>query len=374
MSHALGEGAGQRLMSLDILRGLAVAAMILVNSPGSWAHIYAPLQHAEWNGWTAADLIFPTFLFSVGASMRFSLGRRGAGSRWQSALGVGRRGMVLILIGLALNALMSLDWATLRIPGILQRIGLCFMLSGWLFLATAVEDQRGALRANRVALIVITVAILIGYWLLLSSGRLDAQSNLPAWLDRTIFTPAHLWRGGPYDPEGLLSSLPACANVFIGVIAADFIKDKSPENMVRPVMAAGVVLMVAGLLIDPLLPINKSLWTSSFVLLSSGFSLFVLSLLLATADRGRGSPLFLPALMFGRNAALAFIGSMLLGIASGWRLSDPAGTTLQALGFDTAQLIFREPQMASAACALAILLLMTGLMAFLHSRRIHLKM
>jgi predicted acyltransferase len=374
MSHAPGEGAGRRLMSLDILRGLAVAAMILVNSPGSWSHVYAPLQHAEWNGWTAADLIFPAFLFSVGASMRFSLGRRAAGSRWQSALGVGRRGMVLILIGLALNALISLDWATLRIPGVLQRIGLCFMLSGWLFLATAVEDQRGALRANRVALIVITVAILIGYWLLLSFGRLDVQSNLPAWLDRTIFTPAHLWRGGPYDPEGLLSSLPACANVFIGVIAADFIKDKSPENMVRPVIAAGAALMAAGLLIDPLFPINKSLWTSSFVLLSSGFSLFVLGLLLATADRGRGSPLFLPALMFGRNAALAYIGSMLLGIASGWRLSDPAGTTLQALGFDTAQLIFREPQMASAACALAILLLMTGLTAFLYRRRVHLSM
>ncbi len=273
------------------------------------------------------------------------------------------------------------------IPGVLQRIGLCLMLSGGIFLATAQKDGEAGLQANRSLLVGITVAILIGYWLLLAfmpvpgfgAGRLDSLGSLPAWIDRSIFTPAHLWRAGvtagfgvSFDPEGLLSTIPACANVVIGILTADVIKDKPPEKMIAPLLAAGGILTLLGLATDPFFPINKSLWTSSFVLLSSGISLYVLGLLVATADRGRWPNLFGPAVMFGRNAMTAYIASMLLGVISGLAFAHLPGRTPQGFGFHIAMAILADPPLASLVCAIGITALVAAPIAAMHKRQVYL--
>ncbi|CAN7533642.1 acyltransferase family protein [Caulobacter sp. LjRoot300] len=388
---------GGRIVALDVLRGLAVAGMILVTSPGSWDRAYAPLKHAAWRGWTPADLVFPTFLFCVGMAIGLSVPRLRAGEATSAALWlkVARRTALLILLGLALNALPSFDLAHLRIPGVLQRIGLCYALASAICILPAKAEAGGALRLNLGAVVLAVVVLLVGYWALLTftpvpgfgADRWDSQGALPAFIDRAVFTIPHLWPYGTtegvgvtYDPEGLLSTLPATVNVLLGAVAAAFLaraSDRPEGRVLAALFALGAALIVVGLALDPIVPVNKRIWTPSFALFSSGASLVAL-IGLHLVLRARAAQLAAwPLKVLGGNAILAFVVSQVLGACAGLTVQHRTGVpdlTPQGFGFETAQRLTADPYLASFLCALAILALITAAIAPLDRRGIHLRL
>jgi predicted acyltransferase len=380
----------ERLVALDALRGAAVAGMILATSPGSWSDAYAPLQHAHWDGATATDMVFPTFLFAVGMAIGLSfprsLTRSDRRSLWTRLL---RRIATLIALGLFLQLLPSFDVAHLRLPGILQRIALCYGLGVACAVWTARQRDSNRASLNPTVIAAIALVLLVGYWLVMASvplggfgaGRYDPEGNLAAVIDRALFTVPHLWPYGTdaagkvvYDPEGLLSTLPATVNVLIGMLAG-YAWKAAPRSRALLVLAlAGAALVGAGLLIDPIFPINKRIWTSSFALLSSGVSALLLASLAALSGSSAGRVLFRPLLVLGGNAIAAFVLSQLLGVFSGLPLLHNGTETPQAWGFALARSIIPDPRLASLLCALGILALITALLWPLHRRAVHFRL
>ena len=377
----------QRLIALDVLRGLAVAGMILANSPGSWTDIYDQLDHAAWNGFTATDMVFPTFLFSVGVAVGLSFPRAlsdaDKAKSWSRLI---RRSLSLIAVGLCLNFLAHLHLSTLRIPGILQRIGLCYALATGLVLLTVRRRSDGLAAVNRGMVAGAIGVLLVGYWALLTfvpvpghgAGQLDPAGSLTAFIDRSVWTTAHIWKYGTdaagavvYDPEGLLSTLPATANVLIGILAGTAWKQAPGRRTALMIGAAGVALIAAGLLADPVFPINKRLWTSSFALLSSGVGAVLLSLLMLALEKTVARMIATPLRVLGGNAMLAFVLSVLLDIFSTYDVFKGGTQTPQAWGMALARSFIAEPKLASLACAVAILLFITALIWPLHKRAIH---
>ena len=399
----MATGTG-RLVSLDVLRGLAVAGMILVVTPGDWGAAYPQLQHAVWNCWSLADMVFPSFLFSVGVALALSFprpwltatDRRSFWSRaWRAAL--------LIALSLALEA--TYNWsllytggtlgkpslAYLRIPGILQRVALCYLLAAGVLSATAGRDAeaRKTLRPGMIA--AIAAAVLLAYWAMLTfvptpgfgPGRLDADGYLGGYIDRAVSTVPHLWPlgwarpGGPvvYDPEGLLSTLPATVNVLFGALAGwAWRRDAGRAGLA--IGAAGIALILAGLLLDPVFPINKRIWTSSFALFSGGFSAVVLALLMLVEGWRLAVAALAPLRVLGDNAILAFVVSTLLGrvydlpiIASGDGRLPPRGwLDRQALS------LIGDPHLAATACAVVFVAVIVLLLAPLHRRAFHFRL
>ena len=394
--------ASERLSALDALRGLAVAGMILVVSPGDWGHAYAQLQHASWNGATLADMVFPTFLFSVGVALGLSFPRslRSDGSRRRYWIKLLRRTMMLILLGLFVEA--SYVWAIslgapypggpglvyLRIPGILQRIGLCYGLAGIVLIASARPGEDGRSYLNPITIVATIATILVGYWLLLDyvpvpgfgAGQLTPAGSLPGFIDRAIFTERHLWplgsatgaRPATYDPEGLLSTLPATVNVLFGALAAWMLRP-DPIRALPWLAGVGVLLVLAGLGLDPVLVINKRIWTSSFALLSSGFSMIALAMLIRALRFDLAAVLLMPFRVLGGNAVLAFLISTVFSRLSGFPLLPERGTLVapQLWGFHHAQAIVTDPTLASFLCAIGVLALTTALIWPLHRRAVH---
>lgn len=305
-------GVNARLQSLDALRGLTIALMILVNTSGDGAHTYRLLRHSPWNGCTLADVVFPCFLFMVGISLVLSLGgklRRGVPRRVlvRQAL---QRALVLFAIGIAINGFPRFDLHTLRVFGVLQRIAICFFLASLIYLW---------LRPR--AVVWLTVGILLGYWILLrwvpvpgyglpgvSVPLLDPHGNLPAWIDRHLLPAMHLYHQGYYDPEGLLASLPALASTLIGVLTAFFLQTpRSAAAKATRLLVAGILCLLAGLAWSHWLPLNKRLWTSSFVLFNAGVSALALSIFIWWLDvQKKGTQLAMPLIAFGTNALAAY--------------------------------------------------------------------
>ena len=311
----------ERLLSLDVLRGITVALMILVNNAGDGAASYAQLRHSKWNGCTLTDVVFPTFLFIVGGSIALALRKRlGRGvSRGSILLHVVRRSLLIAAIGLLLNAPPSFHLGELRFYGVLQRIALCYLLGSMVYLAGGVWGSLG-----------VTVAALTGYWWLLmrvpvpgfgvpgvNIGVLDRVGNLASWLDRAMVPAAHLYHHGNYDPEGLLSTLPALGTTLLGVLAVSWLRTtRAVEVKALWLSVSGVMLLVSGLVWARSFPLNKRLWTSSYVLLTAGIAMVVLALLYWLID-GRlkvrsGLGLWLG---FGSNALTAYCFSEVLAIA-----------------------------------------------------------
>ena len=309
--------AQTRLQSLDVLRGITIVLMILVNTSGDLAHSYRLLVHAAWNGLTFADVVFPCFLFIVGISLVLSLNggvRRGVG-RVALARKALKRAAILFVIGVALNGFPWYNLATLRIYGVLQRIAFCYFVSVLLYLWLKPRT-----------LVIVTAAILLGYYVLLrwvpvpgygtpgvDVAFLDPYGNLPAWLDRHIFPASRLYLLGFYDPEGLLSSLPALASTLIGVLAGiKLIQEKA--SWLEWALITGVSCLATGLLWSHWFPLNKRLWTSSFVLVNAGISLIAFGLLRWWLDgqSGRGRALT-PFRIFGVNALAVYVFSDFLG-------------------------------------------------------------
>jgi predicted acyltransferase len=378
----------QRLLSVDVFRGVCVAGMVLVTNAGDWNHVYWPFKHADWNGLTPTDLIFPSFLFLAGVSTAYSFAvRLGRGqSSAQIARHVILRSFGLILVGLLLNCFDLLSLPDLRIPGVLQRIGLCFLCAGPLYLSVL-----GKPAGRRVAvLIAAMVALVAGYWALQTlvdvpgygRGRLDAVGTLSAYLDRSAFTTGHLWHwGGPgqvWDPEGLLSTLPAIANMLLGIATGEWLRNRQTDaRKLLLIAGSGAALMLAGWALDPMIPINKKIWTPSFVLLSGGFSMAALAGLYWFIDRRpRHRPLLTPILVFGSNAILGFaLANVISPLFGQLKIPTPDGKFAAPNGFVYQHLLpWMSSWNASLAYATLFTLLVLGLLWPLYRRRIFLRL
>lgn len=309
-----GPRAGTRLASLDAFRGLAVAGMILVNNPGSWAYVYAPLRHAEWHGATPTDLVFPFFLFGIGVSMSFSFAARTARGDSRAALWrhVVQRSLIIYGLGIFLAAYPGFDLSTVRLTGVLARISWVYLAAGTLVLFL-----------TRRALVIVAALCLSGYWAMLAllpvpgfgAGDLSPEGNLAAYLDRLLLG-VHIWQGagGVYDPEGLLSTIPAVSSVLAGLFAGDFLRTARNGRATLLLAAAGVLLIGAGLAWHQLFPINKPLWSSSYVLWSTGWSLAALAALYWLVDVRGFRAASLPLVVYGANALAVFVASGLLAV------------------------------------------------------------
>jgi predicted acyltransferase len=375
---------GGRLASLDVIRGLAVMGMILVVGQGSWEHHYSQLGHADWYGWTLADMVFPLFLFAVGVAIVLSSSSqlaRGSSKRGL-ALKILRRSAVILVLGLALNAFPTFDLPHLRIPGILQRIALCYAIAGLLYLAFG-RDGQGAVRAMMVRISASALAILILYWAFLAfvpvpglgAGRMDSFGSLPAYVDRQVFSLPHLWaygvtpgHGVTYDPEGLLSTLPATATTLIGVMCGLWLRmTRNRQRQVIGLAGTGICLFFAGLALNPVIPIAKKIWTDSFVLVSGGFALAVFAAVYWLCDVRGYKAWSYPLRVLGSNAILAFTLSQLIGdyIDTPW--------AIRAAGFAISHGVIRSANAASLAFAAVFLLLIVAMLAPLYRRRIFLR-
>ena len=352
-----------RLISLDVFRGLTVAAMILVNNPGDWGHIYAPLEHAGWNGCTPTDLIFPFFLFIVGVSLVYALdGAKRQGGPQSAVLGrVLRRAAVLFGLGLLLSLYPKFDFSVVRIMGVLQRVALVFLGCSFIYLKTSRRTQIGLL-----------VVFLVGYAVLMQlvpvpgfgPANLEPATNLGAWLDRLVFSEAHLWKvSKTWDPEGLLGTLPALGTGLLGGLTAQWLRrtDREPAAKVAWLFVAGGALVILGLIWDAWFPINKALWSSSYVLFTGGLATMGLAALYWLCDVQGYRRYAGPALAYGVNAILVFCLSGLLSRTFGlFKLALPGGKPggfkewLYQWGIAP---LFADPRNASLAGALLLILI-----------------
>jgi len=367
--------AAPRLLSLDAFRGLTVAAMILVNNPGDWAHIYAPLEHAPWHGWTPTDLIFPFFLFIVGVSITFALGRTDArqGGVMQKIV---KRSATLFLLGLFLNFFPKFDISTVRIPGVLQRIALVYLACSMLFLKTTPRQQ-----------LWILFSILVGYWLLLTVvpvpgigyANLEPETNLAAWIDRIVLTPAHVYKPARvWDPEGILSTLPAIGTGTIGLLVGQWLRSgRAATEKVAWLFAAGCLATLAGLVWNGFFPINKALWTSSYVLLAGGLAMLGLALCYWLIDVKQYRRGVLPFVAFGVNAiTVFFLSGLIPRIMSLIHVSLPDGTDVNLREYLYRSFIvpaFADPINASLAGALTFVLIWFGILWWMYRKQIIIK-
>jgi predicted acyltransferase len=362
-----------RLVSLDLLRGLTVAGMVLVNNPGTWSAIYAPLRHAAWHGWTPTDMVFPFFVFIVGVAIPIALGPRLERSGRAGTLGrVVRRSAIIFGLGLFLQSLPSFDWPTLRIPGVLQRIALCYLAASVLFLLTSWRTQAA-----------VTAGLLLGYWLVMTTvpvpgygaGDLSPAGNLAAYLDRVILGQEHMWRvSRVYDPEGLLSTVPAIVTALLGVLTGEWLRRQPTTGSTAARLAlAGAVCAAVGQIWGAWFPVNKSLWTSSYVMLMGGLALITLALCYWLIEVQGYRRWAVPFVVFGVNAlALYFLSSAVAQMLVMIRVG-PENASLKSLLFNRLFAPWASPINASLAYACAYLLLWWGLMWILYRRRIVLR-
>jgi len=396
----------ERLLSLDVFRGMTVAGMLLVNDPGNWGHIYPPLEHAPWNGWTPTDLIFPFFLFIVGITTHLSLSGRAQRGDDEGAIRrqILRRGAIIFLLGLLLNGFPYFTWGTVpgnpdptfldrvvhrlevwRIMGVLQRIALaytCAALLSW--------------RASTRRVVVTLVVLLFGYWFAMTllpvpgtgdigAVRLGEPSlTLAAWLDRLLLDwrrfglGNHIWSGGvTWDPEGILSTLPAIGTALLGVLAGRWIgSDKPLAERLNGLFAAGALGLLAGQIWHWSFPINKGIWTSSYAVFTAGMACVTLATIMWIVDvQGvrRWTKFFV---VYGTNPTIAFVGSGLMARClysifkvdfDGQRVSVVEGIYRSFLAAGLA------PRNASLLFALCFVGVWYGILYVLYRRRIFLK-
>lgn len=288
-----------------------MAGMILVNNPGSWSDIYPPLRHAEWNGCTPTDLIFPFFLFIVGTSIHYAYqDKREEGLTKKVFLKILKRASIIFLLGLFLTLFPKFNFETVRIPGVLQRIGVVFFVASILYLTTTWLTQL------RVAVI-----LLVSYYLMMTlipvpgvgPPSLEAETNLGAWLDRLLLN-GHLWvQSKTWDPEGVLSTIPAIATAILGMLAGKLLSDeKTASDKVVWLFFTGSVLIVLGLGWGMIFPINKPLWTSSYVLYTGGIAMQFLACCYWLVDVQGFKKWAMPFVYYGVNALFVFVASALL--------------------------------------------------------------
>jgi predicted acyltransferase len=404
--------------------------MILVNNPGTWDAVYSPLRHATWNGCTPADLIFPFFLFIVGVAVTFSFSPTApfGGLRTTSrrpltqqappgaqsprlthskpgepglvegtfhspsrllagllsfsrglepaavrlAVKIIRRTVLLFALGIFLNGFPLFDWSELRIPGVLQRIALCYGGAAFIVLALSIRAQA-----------VVTMALLLGYWAVLAlvpvpgrySGGFAVQTNLAAWVDDALLHGHLLWES--WDPEGVLSTFPALATTLAGVLTGHWLRaPRRPIEHVAGLYAAGVSAVTVGTLLANWCPLNKSLWTSSYVLFTAGIALIVLAACHWLIDIKHYRRWATPFLVYGTNPIVAYVlSSLTTKVLLLWKITDPAGgpIDLQRYIFETCFLPLARPLTASLLYAVAYVLVWLGVTAVLYRQKVLIK-
>jgi predicted acyltransferase len=425
-----------RLISLDVFRGITIAGMVLVNNPGTWGAIYPPLKHAEWNGATPTDFVFPFFLFIVGVAITLALGKRveQGGAKKEIYYKIISRAAVIFFLGLFMAAFPLFDYAksdvptfikiaamfalaavayfwligksivslillgtliifsaifyfagytlnplnfeTLRIPGVLQRIAVCYLIAGLIFLHTDWKRQA-----------IIAGALLLIYWALMTLINIpgcevttfnDKACNLSAYLDRVILTENHIWRSSKvYDPEGILSTIPAIATTLAGVLCGHWLRRKIDDNeKVAAMFCFGICLTVIGWIWNFWFPINKPLWTSSYVVYTAGLALCFLGFCYWLIDIKGYKAWTKPFVIFGVNALALFVGSGILAKSLGLikiSVSEEKTISLQQAIFQNVFLPIASPINASLMYAVTFILFWLFLMWLLYRKRIYIK-
>jgi len=367
-----------RLVSLDVFRGLTIAGMILVNNPGTWNAAYWPLTHADWHGWTPTDLIFPFFLFAVGVSIALALAPRLAGdeARGRLVLRIVSRSLILFGLGLFLAGFPSFDLTTIRIPGVLQRIAVCYLAAALLFLATSKRNQIAVTTA-------VMVSLLLGYWALMTlvpvpgfgAGDLGKEGNLAAYIDRAVLGP-HIWRAAKvYDPEGILSTLPALATTLAGVLTGLWLRtSRPPGTKAGGMAAAGVGAVALGLAWGRWFPVNKALWTSSYAVFTAGAALLALAACFWLVEIRRWRRWATPFVIFGTNAIAAFVLSTFVArLLILVKVGGGEGISLHRWLYTHVFAPWAAPANASLLFAVAYVLVWLAAMAALHRRRIFIR-
>ena len=342
-----------------------MAAMVIVNNPGDWGNVYAPLLHAPWHGWTPTDLIFPFFLFIVGVAITLSKRSVSAGS-------VLRRAAVILAVGVFLAGFPGFDLATWRIPGVLQRIALCYAAAALLY---------GRWRPAVIAAVAAT--LMLGYWAVMTlvpvpgstAGDLSPEGNLGAVIDRTLMS-GHLWKPR-WDPEGLLSTIPAIATTLLGVLAGWWIGGSAAGPRKAAWLAlAGAAAIAVGLAWDVVFPINKSLWTSSYAMFSAGAAALFLALCFWAIDIKGWRWWTKPLVILGVNAlALYALAALLASTLASISITPAGGTemSLQSWLFTAAFEPFAAPKNASLLYALANLAVLFVILFWMYRRRIFIR-
>ena len=378
----------QRLLSLDVFRGFTIAAMVLVNNPGDWTYIYAPLRHAAWNGWTFTDWIFPFFLFVCGVSMTISTGRALAtgASKLAVMLQLWRRAAIIILIGLTLNFIPAFSFETLRYPGVLQRIGLCIVIAApivlWCGLRWQIAWTLGLMAVYAAVMLLLPIADVNGA---IAIGALEPGRDVGALIDRTVMG-GHLWaQSKTWDPEGLFSTLPAVATLLFGVFTGRWLQSNAaPATKTAWMMVAGLLALWIGVILDAvLMPINKSLWTPSYAVFMTGWALLLFALsywLIDACDslrvRSAAARIARPLEMYGVNALFIFAFSGLVAKMLGYfKVQSEGGALMSVKVWLVAQLsqLPLSPVNVSLLFAVLFNLQMLAVAVFLWRRKLFIK-
>lgn len=382
------EKQSDRLLSLDIFRGLTIAGMILVNNPGDWGNIYPALEHAKWNGCTPTDLVFPFFLFIVGVAIKFSLSKRKERGDNQNKLilQIFRRSVFIFLIGIALTGFPTYNFSTIRIPGVLQRIALVYFLTSFIYLKTNWKTQT-----------LLAAIFLFVYWGLITLvpvpgfgapdlsrpiiidklTNIEIAPNLVAWIDNQLLA-GHLWRQTKiWDPEGLLSTLPAISTGLLGILFGTFLKsnlDKSQKT--AWIFFFGNIGLMTGIIWDMYFPMNKALWTSSYVIFTAGMALNVFGMCYWLADVKQIKWWTKPFVVYGTNAITVYVLSGMVSVMMSrikWTNAIGDTVSLKSFMYNSFFTPFLSPINASLAWALFYVLFWLGIMWIFYKKNIFLK-
>ncbi|RJP62341.1 MAG: DUF5009 domain-containing protein [Ignavibacteriales bacterium] len=380
------ETSQKRLVSLDVFRGITIAGMILVNNPGDWGHIYSSLGHAEWHGVTPTDLIFPFFLFIVGVAITLSLSKRKerGDSTGKLYVQIFRRSVMIFLFGIILAGFPYFNLATIRIPGVLQRIALVYCITSFLFL-----------KSNIKTMTIISFVILFVYWALMTLipvpgvgyANLLPATNLGAWLDRLLLS-GHLWGGatdptgmfpnGSWDPEGLLSTLPAISTGIFGVLTGHYLMKSKDDKTTQTVkmFVLGNIALVISMFWDMWFPINKKIWTSSYVIYCGGMALIFLAMCIYLIDIKGIKWWTKPFLVYGMNAiTVYFLSGIVARLLNLIKVTGADGieVNLKTYLFNLLFTPWLSLVNASLAWAVFYVLIWLGLMWILYAKKIFIK-
>ena len=342
----MAQSGTARLISLDAFRGFTIASMVLVNNPGDWGNNYPQLGHAEWNGWTFTDWVFPFFLFICGVSMTFSLGRRAEAGDDKGTLlrQLFKRATIIFLIGVMLNLIPAFNFETVRIPGVLQRIALCTLLAAPIVVYFNWKQQCvwiiGLLAIYTLLMLFVPVPDVQGR---IAAGVLEPGRDFGAFIDRLLLE-GHLWtKSKTWDPEGLVSTLPALCSQLFGVLAGRWLLSKTPAaGKTVWMMLAGLLCLWLGAIIDAtFMPINKSLWTISFSIFMTGWALLIFSCFYWLMDANASARLrtsthriFRPFTIYGMNALFIFAFSGFIAKMLGFmKISNDSGSAISLKGW-----------------------------------------
>jgi predicted acyltransferase len=368
----------KRLASLDAFRGLTIALMIVVNCPGDPDSVFSFLGHSAWNGWTFADTVFPSFIFIVGVSLVFSFAKRDAANNtsiWENEFRVLRRTLVLFALGLFLNIFPAFHVSNIRIPGVLQRIAICYFFTSLIVLKAGLRGR-----------ILWLIATMASYWLMMrfipvpgiGTGVMEPGENFASWVD-SIFLKGHMWSyyDNTWDPEGIISTIPAISTTLFGVLTGQWLMSSASEGKkVAGLICAGLILLAAGSILDYWMPINKSIWTSSFSIFMAGLALVFLAIFHLFIDVVGISGWAKPFIILGLNPITIYVLSQILDnslrsmdliISKGNRM------TCQDFLFHQFCIPYAEAKTASLLYALGILICMLLVAWIMWRKRLFIK-